>query len=306
MPPAVLIDSLVKTLQVGSLYALMAIGITLTMNVIKLPNFAHAEYVTVGAYTALLVSMGISTNPVVVLGLAFVAAGITALLSHYAVFRPLEKRNPSTYAMLLASFAVGLIIRYILFLLADSQNLFDKRVQIPLQVWFRSGSLILSNIFFWVVPTSIVLVMVLSLLLNRTALGREMRALANNLTLARVIGIPVERVKVFTWLLVGGLAGIAGALWGIYATVHPLTGWYAILSVFAAAVLGGMSSFVGTILGAYLVAFSENTIMQLLNQMLGLDFSFKPAIPFIIIVLVLLFRPQGFTGFFRRDGRLSR
>ena len=123
-----------------------------------------------------------------------------------------------------------------------------------------------------------------------------MRALADNFALARVIGIPVERVHDLTWLLVGGLAGVACALWGIYTWVNPTVCWLAILSVFAATVLGGMTSFPGTILGAYLVAFSENTVMQFLNSWFGLDFSFKPAIPFIIIILVLLVRPQGFTS----------
>ena len=109
--------------------------------------------------------------------------------------------------------------------------------------------------------------------------------------MAKIIGIRVERVKTLTWVLVGGVAGVAGALWGIYYGVHPLTGWMAILSVFAASILGGMSSFAGTILGAYVVAFSENTVMQALNAYVGLDFSFKPAIPFIIIILVLLALP---------------
>lgn len=100
-----------------------------------------------------------------------------------------------------------------------------------------------------------------------------------------------------TWLLAGGLAGVAGAFWGMYTSVNPLLGWITILSVFAASVLGGMTSFTGTILGAYVVSFSENTLMQWLNVRFGLDFSFKPAIPFVIITLVLLFRPQGLTGF---------
>ena len=93
------------------------------------------------------------------------------------------------------------------------------------------------------------------------------------------------------------MAGVAGVLWGIYTSINPLMGWLAILSVFAATVLGGMTSFPGTILGAYVVGLSENLVMQLLNLWFGLDFSFKPAIPFIIIILVLLFRPQGLTGF---------
>ncbi|MCB0125677.1 MAG: hypothetical protein KDE58_25660, partial [Caldilineaceae bacterium] len=80
------------------------------------------------------------------------------------------------------------------------------------------------NIFLWVVPTSIVFVLLLTLLLNYTQLGRDMRALADNVTLARIIGIPVDHVHDVTWLIVGGLAGVAGALWGIYTFVDPLVG----------------------------------------------------------------------------------
>jgi len=290
-----LLDSLMRTLQVGSLYALMAVGLTLTFAVIRLPNFAHAELITVGAYVALAVSIFVSGNPLLVIGASFVIGGLVALLSHRIVFRPLAKLDTSMYTLILASFALGLILRYIIFLLADRYDLFDRRIRVPLEIWFQNDFVTITNIFFWVVPTSIGLVLALSLLLNYTPLGREMRALADNFALARVIGIPVERVHDLTWLLVGGLAGVAGALWGIYTSVYPLMGWLAILSVFAATVLGGMTSFPGTILGAYLVAFSENVVMQYLNIWFDLDFSFKPAIPFIIIVLVLLVRPQGFT-----------
>jgi len=306
MPQTLFMTSLVNSVQVGSMYALMALGITLTMRVIKLPNFAHAEYITVGAYTALIVSMQLSSNPVLIFSAAFVVGAVVALLGHLLVFKPLEQHNISFYSLLLASFAVGLIIRYLLFLIADQFSLFEKRIQIPLQVVYRGETVILTNIFMWVVPISIGLVIALTLLLNYTALGREMRALANNLNLARVIGIAVERVKNQTWFLVGGLAGVAGALWGLNTSVSPLMGWFAILSVFAAAILGGLSSFGGTILGAYVVGFSENTLMQILNFYFNVDFSFKPAIPFIIIIAVLFIRPQGFTEFFSNVRGLKR
>ena len=306
MPPALLTTSLVNTIQIGSLYALMALGITLTFSVMKLPNFAHADYVSAGAYAALIISLAGVLNPVLIMATAFTVGALTALISHMFVFKPLEGRDVSLYTLILSSFAVGLIIRYILFLMADYFNLFDLRIAIPLRILFREGSLILSNLFAWVVPTSIVLVIALTLLLNRTALGREMRALANNTMLARVIGIPVERVKNHAWLLVGGLAGVAGALWGMQTAVSPLMGWAAVLSVFAAAILGGLSSFAGTILGAYVVAFSENTVMLFLNFNFGVDLAYKPAIPFIIIIAVLLTRPQGFTEIFKRGEDLQR
>ena len=306
MPSALLITSIVNTIQIGSLYALMALGITLTFSVIRLPNFAHAEYVTVGAFAALIVSLSGEVNPLVIMTAAFVVGALVALVSHLAVFKPLEGRNVSLYSLILASFAVGLILRYILFMIADYYNLFDTRIRIPLQIIYREGALILTNVFAWVAPTSIVLVILLTLLLNATPLGREMRALANNISLARVIGIPVERVKNYTWILVGGLAGVAGALWGLQTAVSPLMGWVAILSVFAAAILGGLSSFSGTILGAYVVAFSENTVMLFLNFNFGVDLAYKPAIPFFIIIVVLLIRPQGFTELFNRGRDLQR
>ena len=212
----------------------------------------------------------------------------------------------SFYTLILSSFAVGLIIRYILYMVADQFNLFDTRIRIPLQIIVRENHLILTNIFVWVAPTSIALVILLTLLLNATPLGRQMRALADNANLARVIGIPVERVKNHTWLLVGGLAGMAGALWGLQTAVSPLMGWVVILSVFAAAILGGLQSFSGTILGAYVVAFSENTVMLFLNFNFGVDLAFKPAIPFFIIIVVLLIRPQGFTELFKRTQELRR
>ncbi len=306
MPPSLLMNSIVNTIQVGSLYALMALGITLTYSVMKLPNFAHAEYITAGAYTALIVSQSGPAHPILILAAAFAVGALTALASHQMVFKPLERQRASFYTLLLASFAIGLIIRYILYIIADQFSLFETRIRIALEIIYRSETVILTNVFMWVVPTSILLVILLTLLLNYTPLGREMRALANNISLARVIGIAVERVKNNTWLLVGGLAGVAGALWGLNTSVSPLTGWIAILSVFAAAVLGGLSSFSGTILGAYVVAFSENTVMQFLNFYLDVDFGLKPAIPFMMIILVLLIRPQGFTEFFSQAGAIKR
>ena len=274
----------------------MAVGLTLTMAVIKLPNFAHAELITVGAFAALVLSLYVTTNPLAVMGVAFLVAALVALVCHLVVYRPLGRRSPSTYTMILASFAVGLILRYCLFLLADRLDLFDKRIQVAQTIVYQNGGLTLTNIFFWVVPTSIALVLLLSGVLHYTEIGREMRALADNLVLAKVIGIPAERVIVLTWLAVGGLAGIGGALWGLYTSVDPMMGWLVILSVFAATILGGMTSFIGTIFGAYLVAFCENTLMQALNAWFGVDFNLKPVVPFVIIVLVLMIRPQGFSG----------
>jgi branched-subunit amino acid ABC-type transport system permease component len=296
VPLALVWDAVVRSVQVGSLYALMALGMTLTMAVVRFPNFAHAELITIGAYAGLLTSFIFPENIPLILMSAFVCAAVGGLVSHRLVYRPLSKARVSIYSMILASFAVGLIARYIIFLFVDRFDFFDKSAQVSQEVWLRTSDVILTNTFFWSVPTAFLLMGACSLLLGRTELGRQMRALADNPTMARIIGIPVDRVHDLTWLLAGGLAGVGGALWGIYTAVNPLTGWTSILSVFAATVLGGMTSFAGTILGAFVVSLSENLLMQWLNLQFGLDFNFKPAVPFIIIIGVLLFRPQGLTG----------
>ncbi|HZQ11067.1 MAG TPA: branched-chain amino acid ABC transporter permease [Anaerolineae bacterium] len=299
MPPSLIFDSLIRSIQVGSLYALMALGLTLTFAVMRFPNFAYAEYITVGAYTALLVSMRLANLPIILIA-SFAVAALVAWLTHRAVFRPLAQLKLSMYTLILASFAVGLILRYLIFLFVDANGLFDKRIQIPLQVFLRTPVMVITNIFVWSVPTVLLLVILLSLVLNRTSLGRQMRALADNEILARVMGIRVARVHDLTWLIVGGLAGVGGAFWGMYTSLNPLMGWITILSVFAASILGGMTSFSGTIIGAYIVALSENFVMQWLNFQFGLDFTFKAAVPFVIIILVLLLRPQGLTQFLNR------
>src|SRR5439155_26076288 len=122
----------------------------------------------VGAYVALLVSFGVSKSVPVILALAFVGSALVALLAHRAVYRPLARLNLSTYAMILASFAVGLILRYMIFLAVDRFDFFDKSIQVPQQVWLRTPNVILTNVFFWSVPTALLLMVALSVVLNRT------------------------------------------------------------------------------------------------------------------------------------------
>ncbi|RMF77401.1 MAG: hypothetical protein D6737_17790, partial [Chloroflexi bacterium] len=161
-----LIQSVIESIRVGSLYALMALGITLTVSVLKLPNFAHAEYITVGAYTALIVSLNWSTNPALVLGMAFIITAIVAYGSHRAVFKPMSKHASSIYTMLLASFAVGLILRYILFIIVDIYGLADRQVQVPQRLVMRVGNVPVTNRFFWALIGGVGCMIVLSLLLN--------------------------------------------------------------------------------------------------------------------------------------------
>jgi neutral amino acid transport system permease protein len=295
------VDSLIRSILIGSLYTLMALGLTLTIAVVRLPNFAHAELITTGAYVAVLSSY-LVVDISVALVFAFLVTAVLALACHRVVFRPLMKRGATMYILVLASFALGLILRYIILLWAGMVSFLQIRPLIPQQVVFRFGDTVILNVFAWSLPIAFVLVVGLHLLLSRTKTGKMMRSVANNLTLAQVTGINIDRIHDVTWLLAGGLAGVSGALWAILSYASPTVGWTALLSVFAAVVLGGLTSFTGTIAGGFIVGLSENLLMDALNIYLGVELTYKPIMPFILIIVVLLLRPKGLTEIFSRTG----
>lgn len=300
-----LLGSVLRSILIGSIYTLMALGLTLTLSVVRLPNFAHAELITIGAYVAVLSSL-ISGDIPFALILAFATAAFVAFVCHRIVYRPLSNRGATMYTLVLASFALGLVLRYIILLWASPTGYLQVRPLITQRVVGLIGTTVILDIFLWSLPTAFILVLLLHLLLSRTKIGKMMRSVANNITLAQITGINVGKIQDISWLLAGGLAGVAGALWAILYYASPYVGWFALLSVFAAVVLGGLTSFTGTIAGGFIVGLSENLVMDVLNRSFGLEFTYKPIIPFAIIILVLLMRPKGLVGLFTRTKLLSR
>jgi branched-subunit amino acid ABC-type transport system permease component len=230
------------------------------------------------------------------IALAFTVTAAVAFACHRAIYRPMRRRGATMYTIVLASFALGLTIRYILLVWAGSAGMLQVKPQIPLTVAFTIGETPVLSVFVWSLPTAILLVLLLHFLLHRTKVGKMMRAVANNPTLSLVTGIDLEKVHDFTWIMAGGLAGIAGSLWAILYYATPYLGWIALLSVFAAVVLGGLTSFTGAIAGGFIIGLSENVLMETLNRLTGLEFTYKPIISFAIIVIVLMARPTGLTG----------
>jgi len=267
----------------------------MTIAVVRLPNFAHAELITVGAYTAVLSGL-LWGDVALAIALAFVVTAAVAFICHRAIYRPMRRKGATTYTTVLASFALGLTIRYILLVWAGPAEMLQIKPKIPLTVAFRIGETPVLSVFVWSLPIAILLVLLLHFLLHRTKIGKTMRAVANNVTLSLVTGIDLERVHDVTWIIAGGLAGIAGSLWAILYYATPYVGWMALLSVFAAVVLGGLTSFTGAIAGGFIVGLSENLLMEILNRSIGLEFTYKPIVSFAIIVIVLMARPAGLTG----------
>ncbi|TLY15832.1 MAG: branched-chain amino acid ABC transporter permease [Thaumarchaeota archaeon] len=290
-----LVDSIVLSIFIGSIYVLASLGLTLTLAVVKLPNFAHAEFLTIGAYTGALISSSFPENFLLMGVGAFVVSGLIAVVIHFLVYKPMMDRKISIYTMVLASFAVATFVRYGVFSWASISNLLSTHPSVSIVVVGSIGTTPITNIYEIVVPLALVLSAVVGLFLTVTRLGKSMRAVASNFELARVTGIRLSIVVPFMWVIAGGLAGLGGVFLGIYTAVTPVLGSSLLLQIFAVVIIAGLTSMSGTVIGGYIVGFAENTLMAALNNFFGVPFTFEPLLPFAMILVVLMFRPTGLT-----------
>lgn len=290
-----LIDSILRSIFIGSIYVLASLGLTLTLAVVKLPNFAHAEFLTIGAYVAVLVSFVFPNNWVIMGVAAFLVSGILAIIINYVVYKPMMDRKISMYTLVLASFAVAVFVRYSVFMLAATGNMLQSHPHVPIVVTGFIGTAEVTNIYEITIPLALVLSAIVGVFLTVTTLGKSMRAVASNFDLARISGIKLTRVVNTMWFLAGGLAGLGGVFLGVYTSVTPVLGFDVLLQIFSVVIIAGLTSMSGTVIGGYVVGFSENTVMDILNRYFGVNFIYKPILPFALIIIVLLFKPTGIT-----------
>ena len=287
------LDLVAISLVIGSIYALMSVGLTLTLAVLKLPNLAHAEIITVGGYSVAVLINSYSSNIVVALLVAALMGMAVALLGELLVFRPLNSRRASLYILILASFALGLMVRFIIYIWAAEYDLLFVINLFPNKVLLSLSGFQITTLFVMVIPVTIAMIIGMHFLLNKTRLGKSMRAMHANFNLAKVSGIKTGRVTLITWAIVGALTGIGGGFWSIQTQVYPQVGFDVLLDIFAIVVLSGLTSFYGTLIASYIIAFSENLLVGFLYSTFGVSPSYEPIIPFIVIIVVLLVRPSG-------------
>lgn len=298
------ISSLYISVQVGSLYALMAVGFTLTMGVTKIPNLAHAEYMTIGAYICMYMTRFMASSLIEALIIASLTTSAIAWLSYRLLFRPMIIRGSSSFILMIGSFALDLILRYSIYMVAAPNNWLGVSSGVGISVVANFGSFYVTNIFVWSVPTAIALMVLLRLFMQRTKPGKTMRAISDNRQLSQAIGIDSGRVYNLTFIISGGLAGIAGAFYVVFTLAQPELGYQAMVNIFAASSIGAYLSLPATMVGGFVVGLAENSGINVLNQLFGLSFTFKPLMSILIIVLVLVIRPAGLSdiSFFDRIG----
>jgi len=278
----------------GSLYLISAVALTLGYGLSRFPNFAHAEFMTLGAYLGYFVAEQLSWPFPVTFIVAMISSGLAGFLSFRGIFQPLARRGASLIHLMVASLALGFIVRHSIGEIWGWAPLFFN------VIWpsFEVGPVRISALWLWLILAAVVTAVTLHLILVKTKIGKAIRATSSNTVLALSSGINTTQVLLITWFISGGLAGVAGLFRAADTRLSPLLGWDILLPAVAVTILGGIGSFYGAIAAAFIIGLAENIGVVFLVQM-GLSTEYRLAIPFVILILVLLLRPQGIAKLFK-------
>lgn len=274
-------------LSLGAIYALGAVGLTLVYGILKLVNFAHGDFLTFGAYMAYLVN--VTWDLPLVLGIAFAIAA-TALLGivfEKTMWAPMRKRGAGMLQLLLMTLGLAFVIRYsIQFIWGTELRQLDVNKTSSVEFLdLRIGRTQLT-----VIIVGFVTLLATGLMLRLTLLGKRMRALSDDLDLAETSGINTSRVILYTWLFAAGLAGLAGVFAGAITQLQPELGFELLLPIFAAVVLGG----IGNAFGALAAGIVLGVVIEMSTFIVAPGL--KLAVGFLILIVVLIIRPQGIFG----------
>jgi len=276
-----------STLSSGGVYALVALGIAVLYSILRLVNFAHGELMVIGAYAMSVLS--VSGVPFVVVAIAApLAAMATALVLERLVFRPARGAPDTT--LLLMSFTVSVILQNVLLFSFGGT---PREIDFP--GWMESSFSVGTAQVAWLdvatFGTVVVVLIALTLVLHRTVIGIALRAAAEDFEATRLMGIRANRVVVAAFAVSGAVAGIAAVFWFAKAgVIGPNEGTAPLLSGFIAAIIGGLGTLTGAVLGGFLLAFVEALFQTFLS---GTYLPYANAFVFLVVIAVLLVRPGG-------------
>lgn len=274
---------IINGIAVGSILALAAIGLTLTYGILNLSNFAHGDFMTLGAYLTWLVnSVGINIWLSMIIGV--LGTVVAMLITEFILWKPMRDRRASDTTLIIISIGLSLFVRNGILLFFGGSN---KSYDLPVVRAIEIGDLRVTYYRIVVVVLAMMAIATLHLILRYTKIGKAMRAVADNIDLARVSGINVEKVVFWTWVITGTLVAVAGVMYGLITSPRPQMGWFLILPMFASVILGGIGNPYGAIAGAFIIGIAQELSVPLLGS------EYKLAVALAIMVVILLVRPQG-------------
>ena len=282
-----MLQQLVNGLILGSVYALLALGYTMVYGIIKLINFAHGDIYMVGAFMGYFLLNSLKVNFFVALLLAMVGTAILGVVIEYLAYRPL--RHSTRIAALITAIGVSFLLEYgMVFFVGANTRSFPQVIE---TVRYNFGPISISNIQLMILGVSIFLMVALQFIIQKTKMGKAMRAVSVDSDAAQLMGINVNRTISFTFALGSALAGAGGVLIGLYYnSIEPLMGMTPGIKAFVAAVVGGVGSIPGAAVGAVIIGCLESMM-----QAIGFS-AFKDAAVYVVLIIVLLFLPAGLFG----------
>ncbi len=278
----------------ASLYLISAVALTLVYGLSRFANFAHAEFMVMGAYAAYFVVNTLNLPLPLSFIIAFLAAGALGALCYQFVFRPLDRRGSTIMHLMIASMALGFIIRHTV---GEIWGFSPLSINATWD-YFDIGPLRVTSLWLWLIAAAVSTGIILHSVLVMTRTGKAIRATSSNPELAQSSGINTYRVVLTTWFLSGGLAGIAGLFRAAETRLSPYLGWDILLPVVAVTTLGGIGSFYGAIAAAFIIGLLENIGVLILVQF-NISTEYRMAIPFVVLIFVLIFKPQGIAKLFK-------
>lgn len=292
MDPGYIIQQLVNGLILGSMYALVAIGFSMIYGIVRLINFAHGDIVMIGAFTtlALVGTAGTLPFPLVAVCVLLTGCGVGILVERIS-FRPM--RGAPQVTGFIASLGVSVMLQNLGILLLSAQ---PRNFSFPgyMQALLRLGPASFRVVDMVIFLTAVVLMVLLMAVVKKTRLGMAMRATAENIDVARMMGININRTIMATFAIGSGLAGVAGLMWGgKFGQIDPLMGYIPGLKSFVAAVIGGVGSIPGAILGGFVLGICEVAFVGLLPPIYA---SYRDAFVFGALILILICLPNGLLG----------
>ena len=294
------VQQLINGLTIGSIYALIALGYTRVYGILRLINFAHGDIYMLGAYAGFILaaSLGFAEDPsafgfvVTLVGAMIIAAAVGMAIERFA-YRPVRKYSKMT--TLITAIGMSLLIEYLfVFIFSGTPRSFPQLLPSDNITLFGNATISTSQILIFVV--SILLMVLLQWIIYRTKIGKAMRAVSFNINSAKLMGINTNFVIGFTFALGSALAAAGGVLTAQYnPKIEPLMGIMTGLKAFVAAVLGGIGNIPGAVLGGLLIGAAETLVVGYGNYV-GIPSTYRDAVAFAILILVLLLRPAGLLG----------
>jgi branched-chain amino acid transport system permease protein len=284
------VEQMINGLILGSMYSLVAIGFTMIYSILRLINFAHGDILMLGSFVTLgLVTLGLPWPVLAVLVL--VAGALIGLGVERVAFRPIREAPQVTG--FIASLALSVLLQNlgVMLFTAQPRNFFFPEY---MQKLIAFGEMSIRVLDLVIVSSSIFLIAVLLLVVKKTRLGIAIRATAENLQVSRLMGIRVNKIIMYTFAIGSGLAAYAGMLWGgKFGQINPLMGFVPGLKAFVAAVIGGVGSLLGGVIGGYILGFGEVLFVGLLPSEAS---GYRDAFVFGLLIIILLVLPQGLFG----------